>query len=954
VNIRPPKAITNQDKSETLEFEIDPTIGRLLFQNKIYTDKAIGAQEIPSNGRDAIRRLQNLPTLIQEDLEILRGLNAGKPIEALLKKHAKFGTKTEKQGVPTIDEDLLSEYAPIVALGPEEREAQIAQLTALQARVRAVLDSPNYEASIVFDVSRPDVVRFTDNGCGMSRQVVEDIYRHYGRSDKRGRKGSVETGGFGIGAKSPFAVADSFFLTTRSIEDDVTYHVVVTKEGVDVSVAKESLPHYGTVVEIPLAQGEKRAAYEAKFREKVAYWQEPAYVQIGLTSRELVSQEAEPWKSDEAWLKIAGKGWEAAVLPPSGTSQDVLVVDRIPFKLDTQSIPGFTLVVNVLDPNLVRLPATRESVEKDDHRTSLLTDIVTALRKGAKKASREVQAELEATPLTADLEELAEAFRGRLVALAYIAEGGRTADAAARGINTETPADDTYIELDAEPKDILAHRAGRLLERDFADEENASPEAFGAFLRQERTLTAEQYYAIKLLHDLRKYPSITPNGKADHGRWSSWVTTMKVGADANGTQTYRVPTFGAFWGADLEGWSPTREGDTITWARQTGPLMRCLLTPGHTERVRFLVSKTSLPVNRNAAVAQLLGCDYIESATEIPPEVHEYVGNAPLDSMVVLRGRNGFHDWLLQWGVCDFRSLPLDVSHAGPRASRASAPPRIRILNCRRTSTHLTLEEIRGRLGEEDVLVHLRGDEEAHTVYPWIDSAQCAQDVPGSRPGAWMDRRVAMFMRPTGKKRLQELADADIAPVSLKQFQDQVMAAGVQTLKKSRGELVLGPVLTLAQCSRGVRNLFSCVLNDAEDRDDLETARTDLMRDTWVQRLPDGALIIPDHVASSIATWLIRLDRQGAFKPEQPQDFVLAHIDDQPARIKVRMTLEQAASALSELALETPATDIPIELWIAASQRSITEKLRGAVNIIRAEPATTSKDASKAGEANAV
>lgn len=76
-----------------------------------------------------------------------------------------------------------------------------------------------------------------DNGAGMSRTILESVYRVLGSSTRR--DSNDFTGSFGIGSKSPLKVADSFLLTSRSQEDGKTYDVVVGR------FLHEGRPHWG-------------------------------------------------------------------------------------------------------------------------------------------------------------------------------------------------------------------------------------------------------------------------------------------------------------------------------------------------------------------------------------------------------------------------------------------------------------------------------------------------------------------------------------------------------------------------------------------------------------------------------------------------------------------------------------------------------------------------------------
>lgn len=49
---------------------------------------------------------------------------------------------------------------------------------------------------------------FHDYGCGLSQRRVQDVFTTFGASTKRDN--NYEIGGFGLGAKSPLAYADTF------------------------------------------------------------------------------------------------------------------------------------------------------------------------------------------------------------------------------------------------------------------------------------------------------------------------------------------------------------------------------------------------------------------------------------------------------------------------------------------------------------------------------------------------------------------------------------------------------------------------------------------------------------------------------------------------------------------------------------------------------------------------
>lgn len=99
-------------------------------------------------------------------------------------------------------------------------------------------------------------ISFSDNGIGISPQRVNDIFTLYFASTKR--DGNEMIGGFGIGAKSPFAYTDVFRVVTRFEGTEYTY--LMEKKGNDRTCTLLTEGDYegpsGTTILIPVANGE--------------------------------------------------------------------------------------------------------------------------------------------------------------------------------------------------------------------------------------------------------------------------------------------------------------------------------------------------------------------------------------------------------------------------------------------------------------------------------------------------------------------------------------------------------------------------------------------------------------------------------------------------------------------------------------------------------------------------
>ena len=66
---------------------------------------------------------------------------------------------------------------------------------------------------------------FRDFGVGLSPERVEGVYSKYGSSTKR--DSNTQTGGFGLGAKTPFAYKDGFSVRTIYNGTEYGYSVII-------------------------------------------------------------------------------------------------------------------------------------------------------------------------------------------------------------------------------------------------------------------------------------------------------------------------------------------------------------------------------------------------------------------------------------------------------------------------------------------------------------------------------------------------------------------------------------------------------------------------------------------------------------------------------------------------------------------------------------------------------
>lgn len=127
------------------------------------------------------------------------------------------------------------------------------------------------ERNYLFD-NDSTAINFQDNGLGMTPDRIEDIYLTYGASDKRGTDNL--TGGWGLGAKTPFAHADCFTVITicdyQGQRKKYTYIASVdsTNKGKFSLVEEEETDEEtGTTVSMPIEKG-----YVEKFKEACRHY----------------------------------------------------------------------------------------------------------------------------------------------------------------------------------------------------------------------------------------------------------------------------------------------------------------------------------------------------------------------------------------------------------------------------------------------------------------------------------------------------------------------------------------------------------------------------------------------------------------------------------------------------------------------------------------------------------
>jgi hypothetical protein len=113
-------------------------------------------------------------------------------------------------------------------------------------------------------LSEQTTISFKDNGVGISPERISSVFLKYGSSTKRDN--NLQTGGFGIGAKTPFAYSNEFLIITvsdykgRRIEN-IYQAAILTIDGKEVSQLipiseEETEAETGTTIVVPIKSGD--------------------------------------------------------------------------------------------------------------------------------------------------------------------------------------------------------------------------------------------------------------------------------------------------------------------------------------------------------------------------------------------------------------------------------------------------------------------------------------------------------------------------------------------------------------------------------------------------------------------------------------------------------------------------------------------------------------------------
>jgi hypothetical protein len=183
-------------------------------------------------------------------------------------------------------------------------------------------------------------ISFQDSGVGISPERIENVFLKYGSSTKR--NSNTQTGGFGIGAKTPFAYNNEFLIETVSEDDKgkkmkCTYQAIIMNEtGFETSrlipiSQEETTENTGTKIIVPIKERDIYD-FEKEVLKATMFW-----------SARPVCEGFTYFKNVNVTTEVANNNWtivkgEYKNILGVSSYEMFLLVDEIPYVFDYRKV----------------------------------------------------------------------------------------------------------------------------------------------------------------------------------------------------------------------------------------------------------------------------------------------------------------------------------------------------------------------------------------------------------------------------------------------------------------------------------------------------------------------------------------------------------------------------------------------------------------------------------------
>lgn len=219
---------------------------------------------------------------------------------------------------------------------------------------------------------------FRDSGVGISPNRMDNVFIKYGASTKRST--DSQTGGFGLGAKTPFAYTDSFYIHTVAVDDEGTkksyfYNALIDSSGGGDMVLLESEisnEMTGTDIIIPLVESSDRSQFANEAMFYTSLWGDSIDLRgVQQFSERSFTSDDDIINETESFILTKINYWSS-----SYESKIYALIDGIPYPIDTRKVESY---IGEFDGGLdghglflkfdigeISVTATREGIEYDD------------------------------------------------------------------------------------------------------------------------------------------------------------------------------------------------------------------------------------------------------------------------------------------------------------------------------------------------------------------------------------------------------------------------------------------------------------------------------------------------------------------------------------------------------------------------------------------------------------
>ncbi len=240
-------------------------------------------------------------------------------------------------------------------------------------------------------------VSFSDSGPGISPERMSDIFLKYGASTKRGTNG--QTGGFGLGAKTPFAYSDTFTVVTVCMVDGKKIKYIYTamldstgKGKMVLMNSEETSDPKGTEIIVPIRSAEDQRAFEQGVIAATQFWLiKPLLTNFSKEPLDYtVVREANIDDNEYRVIELADY---------SEVPKWVALIDGIPYPIRHRDIDTSNSTSDLLNVDIsiqisfengdLTVSANRENLQYDDDTIDTLSRAVVGVRKDLAKYATE-------------------------------------------------------------------------------------------------------------------------------------------------------------------------------------------------------------------------------------------------------------------------------------------------------------------------------------------------------------------------------------------------------------------------------------------------------------------------------------------------------------------------------------------------------------------------------------